>query len=110
MMLSRSCPCGLTAPTTLGAAGFLARLFEQFLDELTGLHLVEARDASTEELLREFLDVLLGEAALADDAEDEAPLAIRAVPSIAVSGGCGSMAIAIPVSISVGDAGAVAVV
>ena len=90
MMRWRSCPCGLTAPAALRATGFLARLFEQFLDGLGCLHFVEARDASTEELLREFLNVLLGQAALADDPQDEAPLAIRAVPGSPLRAGEGS--------------------
>lgn len=60
-------------------------LFQQFLDQLTGLHLVEFLDSDAEELLGCRLHVVFVELVLFDDAEDEALLTIGAAPCVTVA-------------------------
>ena len=50
---------------------------------MSGLNIITGL-ACAKELLRKILNVLFGEVALGDNAQDESPLPVRAIPAVAI--------------------------
>jgi hypothetical protein len=62
----------------------LPRFLQEFLDQLTCLHLVEGFDTATEQVLSHPFHIVFVELALTDDAEDESLLSFTATPGITI--------------------------